>query len=51
VNSVEGRIMRRWVDILLTGGQDALIGTGLLADSVLTIDFVDKNLEIVRKGI
>jgi hypothetical protein len=40
-----------WVEItiILTNAQDTLLGTGLLADSVLTIDFVDRTLEVARK--
>lgn len=40
---------RRNVDITLTNSADALLGTGLLEDSVLTIDFVERTMEIVQK--
>ncbi|MBC8248802.1 MAG: clan AA aspartic protease [Anaerolineales bacterium] len=40
---------RRDVDITLTNSADALLGTGLLEDSVLTIDFVERTVEIVQK--
>jgi clan AA aspartic protease len=40
---------RRDVNITLTNSADALLGTGLLEDSVLTIDFVKSTMEIVRK--
>ena len=40
---------REEVDVTLTSAQDALVGIGLLADSVLTIDFVDRTLEVARK--
>ena len=40
---------RRDVDITLTNSADALLGTGLLEDSVLTIDFIERTLEIVQK--
>lgn len=40
---------RRGVDITLTNSADALLGTGLLADSVLTIDFVERTVKIVQK--
>jgi clan AA aspartic protease len=39
----------RWTEITLTSAQDTLLGTGLLADSVLTIDFVDRTLEVARR--
>jgi predicted aspartyl protease len=37
------------VDIALTSGGDTLVGLGLLASSVVTIDLVGRNLEIVQK--
>jgi predicted aspartyl protease len=37
------------VDITLTSGGDTLVGLGLLANSVMTIDLVGRNLEIVQK--
>jgi predicted aspartyl protease len=37
------------VDISLTSGGDALVGIGLLANSVTTIDLVGQTLEIVQK--
>jgi clan AA aspartic protease len=40
---------RREVDITLTNSADALLSTGLLADSILTIDFVERTMEIVQK--
>ncbi|HID63441.1 MAG TPA: hypothetical protein EYP49_11990 [Anaerolineae bacterium] len=40
---------QKQIDIILTESEDALLGTGLLADSVLTIDFVDRTLEVARK--
>jgi clan AA aspartic protease len=40
----------RDVDITLTNSADALLGTGLLEDSVLTIDFVERTVEIAQKG-
>ena len=40
---------RKGVDITLTNSADALLGTGLLADSVLTIDFVERTMEIMQK--
>jgi hypothetical protein len=39
----------RWAEITLTNAQDTLLGTGLLAESVLTTDFVDRTLEVERK--
>jgi hypothetical protein len=39
----------RWAEITLTNAQDTLLGTGLLAESVLTIDFVDRTSEVERK--
>ncbi len=40
---------RDWVEIILTDSEDALLGTGLLLDSILTIDFADQILEITSK--
>ncbi len=37
------------VDIALTSGGDTLVGLGLLANSMVTIDLVGRNLEIVQK--
>jgi clan AA aspartic protease len=37
------------VEIILTDSEDAFVGTGLLLDSILTIDFVDQILEIASK--
>jgi hypothetical protein len=37
------------VNITLTNSTDALLGTGLLEDSVLTIDFVERTVEITQK--
>jgi len=41
---------RRDANITLTNSTDALLGTGLLEDSVLTIDFVDRTVEIAQKN-
>ncbi|MEA3459259.1 MAG: hypothetical protein U9R11_01035 [Chloroflexota bacterium] len=38
------------VDIILSEAENALLGTGMLTDCILTIDFVDQTLDIVRKG-
>lgn len=43
------RDKREEVDVTLTSAQDALVDIGLLADSVLAIDFVDRTLEVARK--
>jgi len=40
---------RKWVEILLTDGENALIGAGLLLGHTLTIDYVQQTVEIVRK--
>jgi clan AA aspartic protease len=40
---------RRNVDITLTRSVDALVGTGLLENSILTIDFAERAVEIVQK--
>ena len=40
---------RRDADITLTRSADALVGTGLLGDRVLTIDYVERTMEIVKK--
>lgn len=37
------------VDITLTSGGDTLVGLGLLANSVVTVDLVGWTLEIVQK--
>jgi len=37
------------VDITLTSGGDTLVGIGLLANSVVTIDLVGQTLEIAQK--
>lgn len=37
------------VDISLTSGGDTLVGIGLLANSVATIDLVERTLEIAQK--
>ena len=41
----------RWraADTTLTNSRDALLGTAMLLDSILTVDFVDRTVEVVRK--
>lgn len=40
---------QRWVEIFLTDSEDTLIGAGLLAGHVMTIDYVERTLEITQK--
>lgn len=39
----------RAADTTLTGSRDAMVGTAMLLDSILTVDFVDRTVEVVRK--
>ncbi len=41
---------KRDVEIFLTNGEDALIGTDLLEDCLLTIDFPKKRVKLTAKG-
>ncbi|MGQ9628238.1 MAG: hypothetical protein ACUVV0_15210 [Anaerolineae bacterium] len=40
---------QEWTEIILTESQEALVGTSMLLDRVLTIDFSEKTLEITPK--
>ena len=40
---------QEWVEIFLTDSEDALLGAGLLAVHVVTIDYVEQTLEIAQK--
>jgi clan AA aspartic protease len=40
---------QKWVEIFLTDSEDTLIGAGLLAGHVVTIDYVERTLEIMQK--
>lgn len=40
---------RKWVEIFLTDGEDALIGAGLLLRHILTVNYIKGTVEITRK--